>query len=186
MMSAMSALVAAQKGPPTRTPRADVVLCGVEGKLGPGRCGKYHPGGPAKCFFLHPNLVPGHMNYILKGIHARRAACTPPLEDLSAQYPYLARGAAAVLRADPEEEICETCPVEEYTNASHEADAYDTRFATPSVTPSYKTQEADTYAPSSTPSCTTQEADTYVTYASYETNTYASHERTSDDVLGTT
>ena len=77
------------------------MLCGVEGKPGPTGCGKHHPGGPAKCFFLHPNFVPGHMNYMLRGIHSRRAACTPPLEDLSAQYPCIARGAAAVSRATP-------------------------------------------------------------------------------------
>ena len=113
MMSAMSAMVASQhqpQRPPTNTPRSDFVLCGVEGKPGPTGCGKHHPGGPAKCFFLHPNLVPGHMNYMLRGIHSRRAACTPPLEDLSAQYPCIARGAAAVSRAEPEEEVCETCP----------------------------------------------------------------------------
>ena len=116
MMSAMSAMVTAQqqqRQPPQPTPRSvrpDAVLCGVEGKPGPTGCGKYHPGGPDKCFFLHPNLVPGHLNHMLRGIHARRAACTPPLEDLSARYPCIARGAAAVSRAGAEEEVCEVCP----------------------------------------------------------------------------
>jgi len=63
-----------------------------------------------KCWFLHPNLVLGHLNHMLRGIHARRAACTPPLEDLSARYPCIARGAAAVSRAGAEEEVCEVCP----------------------------------------------------------------------------
>ena len=79
------------------------------GQPGPTGCGKYHPGGPAKCFFLHPNLVPGHLNYMLRGIHARRAACTPPLEDLSAKYPCIAKGAAAMLCEGPED-VCEACP----------------------------------------------------------------------------
>ena len=118
MMSAMSAMVTAQQQqrqptqPTPRSVRPDAVLCGVEGKPGPTGCGKYHPGGPDKCFFLHPNLVPGHLNHMLRGIHARRASCTPPLVDLSAQYPCIARGAAAVSCAGPEEEACEVCPDE--------------------------------------------------------------------------
>ena len=109
MMSAMSAMVTAQQQQ-QRQPPPPKMLCGVEGKPGPTGCGRYHPGGPDKCWFLHPNLVPGHLNHMLRGIHARRAACTPPLEDLSAKYPCIARGAAAVSRAGTEEEVCEACP----------------------------------------------------------------------------
>ena len=51
----------------------------------PAGCGGMHSGGLESCWFLHPDIVPVHMGYMLKGVHRNRAMHSLP--DLSAKYP---------------------------------------------------------------------------------------------------
>ena len=51
----------------------------------PVGCGQRHAGGLAECWFLHPDQVPSRMGFMLRPVHAKRAAHNLP--DLSAKFP---------------------------------------------------------------------------------------------------